>query len=143
MNTKRNFIYYYFLTLITILLGLSSRSTLVPLPDFISTYAGDTLWALMVFWILCIVFPYWKIRYIAFTALTISFCIEFSQMYHAQWIDEIRSNEYGRLIFGRGFKTSDLFCYSFGVTIGASIEFFIMSKFKINTDSTELELSEG
>ena len=35
------------MTLITIFCGLFSRSQCIALPNFVETYAGDTLWALI------------------------------------------------------------------------------------------------
>ena len=76
------------LTVITISCGLLSRSERVPLPGFVSTYGGDTLWALMVFWCFCIVAPGSKTWKIALAAIAFSYAIEFSQFYHAQWTHE-------------------------------------------------------
>jgi glycopeptide antibiotics resistance protein len=91
------------------------------LPDFVSTYAGDTLWALMVFWVFCIFAPKSKTWKVSLTALLFSFAIEFSQFYHAAWIDSIRETRLGGLVLGFGFKFSDLICYSAGVLLAAII----------------------
>lgn len=117
-NVKRSIPKYIAFTVITILLGLFSRSQLVTLPVFISEYAGDTLWALMVFWGFCVLRPGWKTWKIALVALLFSFAIEISQLYHAPWIDNIRHTRLGALVLGFGFKWSDLACYSIGVATG-------------------------
>jgi hypothetical protein len=105
----------------TLLCGLLSRSELVPLPVFVSTYAGDTLWALTVFWCVCILMPHWKTWKIALSAILFSFVIEFSQLYDAPWIDNVRHNRLGGLVLGFGFKTSDLVCYLVGILVGTFI----------------------
>ncbi len=103
-------------------LGLLSRSGFSSyLPNIISQYAGDILWAALVFFGFCIIRPHWRIRSVALAALAFSFSIEVSQFYHAPWIDEIRSTTIGGLILGFGFKGSDLLCYSAGVALGVSI----------------------
>jgi len=92
------------------------------MPDFISTYAGDTLWALMIFWIFCVVFHQQPTGKIILYALLFSFTIEFSQFYHEPWIDEIRHTKLGALVLGYAFKFTDLVCYVSGIFIGACID---------------------
>ncbi len=124
---KRKLFTYVILIFLTIVAGLFSRTNFIHLPILISKYAGDTLWALMVFWWLRIFFPKWKIWEISLVAILFSFTIEFSQFYHSPWIDNIRNTSLGGLIFGFGFKSSDLVCYLVGVIFGAIIDFFIIA----------------
>jgi hypothetical protein len=118
---RRRVLVYIILSVVTVLCGLLSRSGLIDLPVFVSTYAGDTLWALMVFWCFCIVRPRWKIWKSALAAILFSFAIEFSQFYYAPWIDSLRNTTIGGLILGFGFKSSDLVCYSVGILFGTCI----------------------
>ncbi|MFW5775171.1 MAG: DUF2809 domain-containing protein [Chitinivibrionales bacterium] len=110
---------YCILAILTIPAGLFTRSPSLPLPSVIATYGGDTLWALMVFWFFCIIFPAHKTSRIAVYTLLFSFLIEFSQFYHAPWIDSLRNTRLGGLILGYGFKLSDLICYTVGIVLGA------------------------
>ncbi|MDX8394528.1 MAG: DUF2809 domain-containing protein [Mariprofundales bacterium] len=104
---------YIFLAIVTTVLGLLSRSSFANyLPEFIAEYSGDTLWAALVYFGIHIIRPSWKVNHIAITAIVFAFTIEFSQLYHAPWIDQIRSTMIGGLILGFGFKTSDLVCYT-------------------------------
>ena len=41
-------------------------------------------------------------------ALLLSFAVEFSQLYQADWIDALRANRFGALVLGRGFLWADL-----------------------------------
>ena len=117
---RRNRAAYAILIILVIAAGLASRSNLAdPLPYFISTYSGDTLWALMVFLIIGLVLPERRTLTIATAALAFSYAIEFSQLYQADWINQIRGNRLAALVLGNGFLWSDLACYSFGVSIGA------------------------
>ena len=118
---------YLLLAIFTMFLGLASRSNMVELPEFISVYAGDTLWALMVFWLLCALQPASPATQPAIMAVCFSFCIEFSQFYHAPWIDNIRSTTIGGLVLGYGFKFSDLVCYAIGVGIGFTLNSALVS----------------
>ena len=49
-EAERNRITYLIWIIVTMILGLSSRKFGPYLPVFVRDYAGDTLWALMVFW---------------------------------------------------------------------------------------------
>ncbi|OIO72858.1 MAG: DUF2809 domain-containing protein [Zetaproteobacteria bacterium CG02_land_8_20_14_3_00_50_9] len=121
---RSRFLYALFIA-ITVALGLLSRSSLVSLPEFLTTYAGDTLWALMVFWIFCVLFHGQSTRAIASYTIVFCFMIEISQLYHEPWIDELRHTGMIGLIIGYVFKFSDLICYSTGVLIGMVIDHFI------------------
>jgi len=103
--------------------GLASRSPLAKhLPVFIATYAGDTLWALTVFLALGFVFPRARTVLLASVAIALSFGVEVSQLYHAEWIDAVRATRIGALALGFGFKWTDLLCYTVGCAIGAAGE---------------------
>ena len=59
---------------------------------------------------------------LAFGALVFSWAVEFSQLYHAPWIDMIRSTLPGRLILGSTFNWPDLPAYALGIAMGAVAE---------------------
>ena len=128
LSFHRNRILYILGIILVIFLGLFSRS--YPLQSFIATYAGDTLWALMVFLLFGFLFPTISIIKVAIIALLFSFCIEFSQLYNDAWINELRQNRLVALVIGRGFLWTDLICYSVGIVIGLVMEF---SYFLIST----------
>ena len=116
---------------ITIIFGLLSRSEFVVLPDFLITYLGDTLWALMVFWIACVIFPNKDFKLLATISLLFSFGIEFTQLYHAPWLDDIRNTTLGGLVLGFGFKLSDLICYTVGIAFGVIADAFLSGRLNI------------
>ncbi len=125
-SIKRKVPIYFVFVILSIKCGLIARLDFYWMPVFISTYAGDTLWALIVFWCLCLFFRHtvtWKLSLIAFL---FSLSIEFSQFYHAPWIDTLRSNKLGGLILGFGFKSSDLVCYSVGIICGSIIDLLLI-----------------
>ena len=109
------------ITLVCVL-GIGSRRYAHPLPGFIATYAGDTLWALAAFLGIGLLLPRTSIRTIALLAIAFSVLIEVSQLYHAPWIDSIRQTTLGGLILGFGFLWSDLACYATGVGLGVCAE---------------------
>ncbi|MFT5790426.1 MAG: glycopeptide antibiotics resistance protein [Shewanella sp.] len=82
----------------------------------------------MVFWLMGLIIPNANIKLVVICALAFSFSIEFSQLYHAAWIDEIRSYKLAALVLGFGFQTSDLICYTVGVLFGALTETMLINK---------------
>jgi hypothetical protein len=124
----RNRFIYALIMPIVVMLGIGSRAYFEILPDFISTYAGDTLWALMAFLVIGFIFPSLSTVKVAAIALLFSVCIELSQLYHAPWIDEIRQYRLGALVLGHGFLWSDLVCYSVGVAMGVVGEMILVCR---------------
>ena len=59
---------------------------------------------------------------VALLAISFSILIEFSQLYHAPWIDSIRHSTLGSMILGFDFDATDLACYSVGVGMGILFE---------------------
>jgi len=57
---------------------------------------------------------------VALLTIAISFSVEFSQVYQAQWLDTIRGTRVGALFLGVGFKWSDLPCYTVGCLMGVA-----------------------
>lgn len=105
-----------------ICLGLLSRSNYIPLPTFIAAYAGDTLWALLVFLGFGWLFPAHPTFRVALYAAAFSLGIELSQLYHTPWLDALRANRLAALVLGQGFLWSDLVCYAVGIVLGVMLE---------------------
>lgn len=118
MMVSRNRLLYSGLTLVIVILGLGSRRYSGYLPQSVNPYIGDILWALMVFLLIGTILNRHSSEQIALGAIVFSFSIELSQLYHASWIDQIRSTVIGGLVLGFGFLWSDLLSYIVGVTIG-------------------------
>lgn len=110
------------LLVLTVALGLASRRFADVLPDFLAEYAGDALWAAMVFWIAALVFPRAATVHLAAAAFGVALVVELSQLYHAPWIDVIRGTRLGALVLGYGFLWSDLVCYAAGAGLAALID---------------------
>ena len=106
-------------------MGLASRRFFGEI-WFVKAYAGDVLWALMVFFGLASIVNQWSIKAIALATLLFSFSIEFSQLYHVPWIDNLRATRLGALVLGFSFVWSDLLCYSIGVILGFLIETYVV-----------------
>lgn len=127
-SLKRNRIIYALSLIATVAAGLASRRFSIHLPLWVNTYLGDALWALMVFIILGLLFRRKSSLWIACLALAFSFSIEFSQLYHAAWIDHLRHTRIGGLVLGFGFLWSDLACYTLGIGFGYGAEILMLKE---------------
>ena len=102
--------------------GLASRRYQTVLPEFIGEYAGDSLWALMLFLLVSTLLAGRTLISRATISLALAFLVEISQLYHAPWIDSIRDTTLGGLVLGFGFLWIDLVCYTAGIIIGVGAE---------------------
>jgi hypothetical protein len=114
---------------IVVISGLALRSGSPLIPAFVAKNGGDTLWALLVFLIIRFIAPDWSLFRSAAIALIISYLDEISQLYHAPWIDNIRSYWLGGIILGFGFLWSDLVCYTVGILSGFFAEWVLRRVF--------------
>ena len=121
-STTRNRVLYAGLALAVVAAGLLWRASFMPLPPVVSKYGGDALWALMVFVGFGFLLPRASTLVVALLALTFSWGVEFSQLYHATWLDAVRATVPGRLVLGSTFNWPDLPAYAAGVALGAWAE---------------------
>ena len=122
MTYKRNRLLYSVMTVIVIILGLHSRKMANVIPAFLNTYLGDALWALMIFIAFGFIFREMKTKIIALIGISFCYLIEMSQLYHANWIDNIRKTTLGGLVLGYVFSWSDLIGYAIGILVGVIFE---------------------
>lgn len=128
MNRKYNRLFYILAVFIVIFLGLLSRRMASYMPDIINLFLGDSLWALMIYLLIRILFRNWPIRKVALVGVLFCFIIELSQLYHDDWIDMIRRTTLGGLILGYGFLWSDLVAYLLGIGFGIIIDRIVTSR---------------
>lgn len=119
MKTKRNRLHYAILAAVVIVTGCASRCYLSnSWPPFLVEYAGDTLWALMLFLGLGFLFPSLSTAVLAASVLLFSFGVEFSQLYQARWLNSFRQTLLGAVTIGDEFRWSDFACYTAGCGLG-------------------------
>lgn len=106
----------------TIAAGLASRRFGGALPGFVGAYAGDVLWAAMVYLLIAAGWPGASTHRVAVAAGLVSLTVELGQLYHAPWIDAIRRTRMGGLVLGFGFLWSDLACYAAGIALAAALD---------------------
>jgi hypothetical protein len=110
---------------VVIILGLASRSDALALPSVVAKYAGDALWALMLFLGLGFLLPTTRTLSVSVLAAALSCAVEFSQLYHAPWIDDARRTRFGQLVLGDTFGWGDIAAYSVGIAFAASVEWAV------------------
>lgn len=89
----------------------------------VPTFFGDTLYAVMVYFGLRMLFVNFNIQKTAILALLFCFGIEFLQLYNAEWMLTVRRTTLGHYALGQGFLWSDLGYYGIGVIIAFLMDF--------------------
>jgi len=105
-----------------IFLGLASRKYSNDLPLFLADNAGDALWSMMVYFGFRFLLPRKHISLSILFSLLFSFGIEISQLYQADWINQIRSTWLGGLVLGKGYLTVDLIRYTVGILLATFLD---------------------
>jgi hypothetical protein len=119
---------YLGLVVATVLLGLGSRQFRSELPWVIAEYAGDTLWAAMVYFLAAMIWRNAGAGRLAAGAYSFSLAVEVSQLYQAPWINALRATRLGGLVLGYGFLWSDLACYAAGIALAVAVDLALLRR---------------
>jgi hypothetical protein len=111
-----------------IITGLIVHSQIIPLPPALRKYLGDALWALVAFFGFGFILNRASTSAAAFSAFCFAALIEFSQLYHAPWIDSVRATTFGVLVLGSTFNWPDFLAYAIGIGLGVLVETAIVTK---------------
>ncbi len=112
-----------YLPMISCIIALGLPARLVPhyLPNWYVTYAGDFLWAMLVFFLYALLFRL-STKFCFCTALLTAYLIEISQLFHPAWLEYLRSIRLLGFVLGFGFLWSDLIAYTLGISLAAGID---------------------
>lgn len=110
---------YLFVLIMAIIGGLVSRELA---PTMVPLFVGDILWGLAVFLLLRLLFIQKPLPFIIIISLIYTWLTEFSQLYHAPWIDSMRQTFLGKAMLGETFFVGDIASYTIGVGLGILIE---------------------
>ena len=122
---KRNRLFYFFIVILVIGLGLFSRTDFIPASIY--PYLGDALYAMMFYFLIGFLFPNLSSFHTFLLSLGICFLIEITQLYQSDWIIALRRTQLGALILGHGFLWSDLLAYFVGSLVGFIVERKLLS----------------
>ena len=123
MMLKNTRLLYFILMVSAIILGIASRKI-----DGVPAFFGDTLYAVMVYFGMRLLFINNSLKKTLFIALVFCFGIEFLQLYVAEWMLAIRRTTLGHYALGQGFLWSDLVFYTLGITIAFLIDSYWFKK---------------
>ena len=101
-------------------LGLASR--LPAAPELIRTWAGDPLYAVLIYVLVRFLAPGSHLLGSALVAWLTCVAVEVSQLWHPAWLDAVRATRLGALVLGRGFLWSDLAAYAVGVALALGVD---------------------
>lgn len=73
------------------------------------------------FWWVTVLWPNGSASTRAAVALAVSWAVEFSQLWHAPWLEQLRATRLGPLVLGSGFDSRDLVSYAAGVVLAWGI----------------------
>jgi ABC-type branched-subunit amino acid transport system permease subunit len=121
----RNRTLYAFLLIVTIVAGLATRSTLFNMPHIFGKYPGDSLWAVMMFWGVGLIFPRLSTSRTAGLVILICFVVETIKLLPWDWLNSIRQTTLGHLVLGRAFTWQNYPAYLAGVILASLGEVFI------------------
>ncbi|MGX4600076.1 ribosomal maturation YjgA family protein [Faecalimicrobium sp. JNUCC 81] len=118
---------YFIITISVMFMGLLSRKFMFIFPKSIAPFVGDMFWAMMVYYGFKFLFLKLTNLKSFLVAIIFSFSIEVSQLYQADWINNIRATTLGGLVLGYGFLWEDLISYNIGIVLGVAIDKFVFN----------------
>ncbi len=134
----RNRLLYVALIAVVIVLGLTTRKYGTAfLAPWCAKGISDALWALCVYLFFAFFRPSASFRALALGALLFAFAIEFSELYQAHWLNELRGYRLLGLILGFHFHWVNFLSYTIGIGLGVLGEwwwFFRRTDILIRTD---------
>lgn len=125
---KRNRFAYLILALVCMASGLGIRYFGTGLPEFFKEYGPDTIWALMIFSIIAFILEKANTLTVFLAAMVFTFGMEASQLYQAEWINNIRNTTAGALLLGAVFSFYDLATYLVGCLIGVLFDLTLFKR---------------
>ena len=120
-TVQRKLLTYLPLTGLIIALGLPARLVPQYLPGWYAAYAGDFLWAMLVFFLYALLLRLSTKSCFRITLLT-AYLIETSQLFHPAWLEYLRSIRLLGFVLGFGFLWSDIIAYTLGISLAAGID---------------------
>jgi hypothetical protein len=123
---KRSEIVYFAMVGLAAWLALYARQYALAHPTSSVDFVADTLWALVVFAAMGLLFPMISTSNAASWAFLIPALFGFGQLYHAPWLEAMRGTSYGLVVLGTQFAIPDFACYAGGALLGMTVELFAL-----------------
>ena len=116
------------LAVATVVCGLLVRFAPLGPPWFVMKYGGSTLWAVMIYWVLVLVWPRRRPLVLAWVAGGIALLVELQRLYHAAWLDAFRVSLPGILLLGRYFSVWDIVAYWLAIAAAALFDGLVIRR---------------
>lgn len=88
---------------------------------FVTLYLGDTLWAVMFFYLFSAFLVKWRARSLAILTFVVTLGIELSQIYAGEPLATLRSFKPTRFLLGTNFLWSDVVCLIVGTALAVTL----------------------
>lgn len=111
------------------LLARSMRADATPgtIVGFLATYAGDTLWPMMFYFLGRFVWPRLSIRWLLAGVLVLTLSLEFRQLWNPTWLQWLRRQPVSGFLLGTTFLWSDVVCCVIGSLIAVLLDWRMLS----------------
>ena len=116
------------IAVLTVIAGLSVRFVPLGLPWVVMKYAGSALWAMMIYWVLALIWPKRGATTLAEAAAAIATLAELSRLYHTGWLDAFRASLPGIILLGRYFSLRNIAAYWIAIAAGALLDAFVLRR---------------
>ncbi|WP_281245522.1 DUF2809 domain-containing protein [Granulicella pectinivorans] len=107
---------------LTMAAGLAVRMGPLGLPWGVAKYGGSGLWAVMIYWLLCVVCPEWQPVTVGGIASAVAVAVEFGKLYRSPGMDAFRLTTAGKLLLGRYFAWWDILAYLVGIWVVVGLD---------------------
>lgn len=124
MKSNHARVIYALAAMLIVPLGAATRFWPTAFPKLVYLFAGDTLWATVVYLFIAFLRPAKTVGWLFFAAICFTFFIEMSQLAHFPWLEKLQATWLGFVILGHEFMWRDLVCYSAGILLGAGFDAF-------------------
>ncbi len=132
MKFNQTRVIYSLAAMLIVPFGAATRFWPNAFPYPVYLFAGDTLWATVVYLFIAFLRPAKPVAWLFFVALSFAFFIEISQLAHFAWLEKLQETWLGFVILGHEFMWRDLVCYSFGIVFGATLDMVFRGRFKLS-----------
>ena len=125
---RRNRWVYAIAIIVVVALGLGSRLYREVLPRFVAAYAGDMLWAVLVFLLASWLWRSARTARLAIGAGVFALLVEVSQLDQTSWLAKFRSISITAPFLGTDFIWTDLVCYAVGIGVGVVLDRWLIAR---------------
>ena len=113
----------YFMHLaIIVALGLGTMIYAGPGAGLVRHQLGGTFYVLAWFYLALWMRPGWNPRRVGLIVFGLTCLVEFSQLWHPEWLEPLRGHRLGQLLVGSSFDWLDFPGYVLGLLIGLGLE---------------------